>query len=761
MKSVKKRILCFLLALLVLLPCMADMATPASAAYDNTHVNTGDQRYDIVEVAKTQVGYRESGGITKYGQWYGYPSVEWCAVFIGWCAEQAGIPTSIIKKQGWANAAAFGWTSYPASVRIPEPGDVFFRGSAHTGLVYYVDGNYFYTLEGNTWGDGDSTPRVMIRKRELYNSTYTFASPAYEGESGSGGNNGCSHEYETGNHSAHPHKEYKKCKLCGYTYYTGITISLTNCQECKMENCSHSYGSWSKLDSSYHKTSCKLCGKENTQRHNWGKDEIIKEATCKDKGKKRQTCNECSATREVDIPATNQHEYTDWRFINGDVHAQKCKNCDERTEKAHKIGDWCADALTHWKSCEDCGARVSIGNHEMEDGCESTCKVCGLVPNTSHMYNAMFKKDDVKHWQQCLFCTEIREEHEHEFTADCDDTCDECGYYRDVSHVYSKQWESDETGHWLICQICEEAKEKKEHIPGEAATEDQPQLCTQCGYVVTPVLIHEHTYSYSATNVTHLGTCVCGEKAETESHVWDIRSKNCETCQTEVPPEPQELLFGVIPMPNVSDNLMAWFIAAICMISLIVLIILALLLSSTICSIKIAAARKLQQELDEDDEDEDEDQEESLPETEAIPESIVENVPLVAGTPPDLLDSDDTEDLLRRVAEIEGVTLEEMLAEAYPAEEPRIVPQVAEEPEETEALEAAEELEETEALEAAEEPEETEAPEAAEEPEATEAPEVAEEPETTEAPEAAEEPETPEEPEETEAFDEDAELVSV
>ena len=53
---------------------------PVSAAYENTYTNTGNQRADIVAVAKTQIGYHEgslegttnsSNNYTKYNVWNG------------------------------------------------------------------------------------------------------------------------------------------------------------------------------------------------------------------------------------------------------------------------------------------------------------------------------------------------------------------------------------------------------------------------------------------------------------------------------------------------------------------------------------------------------------------------------------------------------------------------------------------------------------------------------------------------------------------
>ena len=44
----------------VMLLCMGLCSgLPVSAAYENTHVNSGNPRVDIVEIAKTQIGYLE------------------------------------------------------------------------------------------------------------------------------------------------------------------------------------------------------------------------------------------------------------------------------------------------------------------------------------------------------------------------------------------------------------------------------------------------------------------------------------------------------------------------------------------------------------------------------------------------------------------------------------------------------------------------------------------------------------------------------
>ena len=65
---------------------------------------TGNQAQDIANVALSQEGYHEGnsnadlgGGssgtsnYTEYGYWFGN-QFNWCAVFVSWCASQAGIP---------------------------------------------------------------------------------------------------------------------------------------------------------------------------------------------------------------------------------------------------------------------------------------------------------------------------------------------------------------------------------------------------------------------------------------------------------------------------------------------------------------------------------------------------------------------------------------------------------------------------------------------------------------------------------------------
>ena len=204
------RILASLLCVVFLLSAMG----PSWAAYENTHQNTGNQAADLVSVALTQMGYTDgANGVqeySKYGDWYGIPTGYWCAMFVSWCAKQAGISTSVLprfasctagmrtfQKMGcWQNGPQWGGTY------TPKMGDLVFydwygTGAAnHVGIVLYCEDGWLYSVEGNTYAnrldqieayktaqgtDGPYIPDlVMVRARRL-DSIYIrgYAVPHY------------------------------------------------------------------------------------------------------------------------------------------------------------------------------------------------------------------------------------------------------------------------------------------------------------------------------------------------------------------------------------------------------------------------------------------------------------------------------------------------------------------------------------------------------------------------------------------------------
>ena len=135
---------------------------------------TGVQRTDLVNVALSQVGYHEGelgdytgsdpvseGNCTEYNlDYYGWDAAgdnyAWCAVFLTWCARNAHISRDIIHTYNKASVGPFGLIYVQFPYREPLPGDIAFvdnneyKDPDHVAIVYRVDNNYIYTVEGNT-----------------------------------------------------------------------------------------------------------------------------------------------------------------------------------------------------------------------------------------------------------------------------------------------------------------------------------------------------------------------------------------------------------------------------------------------------------------------------------------------------------------------------------------------------------------------------------------------------------------------------------
>jgi len=122
-------------------------------------------RNTIVAIAIGENGFVEgANNDTKYGDWYGLPNQPWCAMFVSWCAYQAGIPPAVIPKYASVQIG-LDWYRTKGSERyktynetqtddyIPQCGDIIFfksNGASHTGLVIKTIGDKLYTIEGNT-----------------------------------------------------------------------------------------------------------------------------------------------------------------------------------------------------------------------------------------------------------------------------------------------------------------------------------------------------------------------------------------------------------------------------------------------------------------------------------------------------------------------------------------------------------------------------------------------------------------------------------
>lgn len=125
-----------------------------------------DKALAVVEIAKSQVGVKEKPyNNVKYNTWFYGREVRdpnskstahaWCVVFISWCADRAGVPTTVVPKTAgvWYIMGFYrerGLYHARKDGYIPSPGDVIIFGNAdHAGLVASCDGVNVTVIEGN------------------------------------------------------------------------------------------------------------------------------------------------------------------------------------------------------------------------------------------------------------------------------------------------------------------------------------------------------------------------------------------------------------------------------------------------------------------------------------------------------------------------------------------------------------------------------------------------------------------------------------
>ena len=108
-----------------------------------------------------------------------------------------------------------------------------------------------------------------------------------------------------------------------------------------------------------------------------------------------------------------------------------------------------------------------------------------------HQMSTAWVFDNEKHWHRCQVtgCTYVEDLETHQFDSGCDISCDLCGYIRfEITHNFSEDWVSNADGHWQKCKDCDAVSVIQSHVAGSSATETAPQLCTICGYEISPAL---------------------------------------------------------------------------------------------------------------------------------------------------------------------------------------------------------------------------------------------------------------------------------
>ena len=131
----------------------------------------------LIATARAEVGYLEkksnsqlddktaNAGYNNYTKYWRdvYPQYQaqaWCACFVSWCMMKTfGLETAKKLLKHWPYTYCPTLGNLFTKHANPQRGDIviFYRNGAfaHTGLVTKVDGDVFYTIEGNTSGGSD------------------------------------------------------------------------------------------------------------------------------------------------------------------------------------------------------------------------------------------------------------------------------------------------------------------------------------------------------------------------------------------------------------------------------------------------------------------------------------------------------------------------------------------------------------------------------------------------------------------------------
>ncbi len=157
-----------------------------------------DVRGKIIEIAGKEVGYKEKknsnsldsktanagkNNYSKYGKWYGLISGAWCAMFICWVYNQAGVLNKIKKTASAPNMMKYFKEKnlfIKRGAKLPSKADVIFinwdgRTSAdHVGIVKKTDKTYVYTIEGNNGNAVKNIKYKLTDKRIIGYGTPQF-----------------------------------------------------------------------------------------------------------------------------------------------------------------------------------------------------------------------------------------------------------------------------------------------------------------------------------------------------------------------------------------------------------------------------------------------------------------------------------------------------------------------------------------------------------------------------------------------------------
>lgn len=291
----------------------------------------------------------------------------------------------------------------------------------------------------------------------------------------------------------------------------------------------HTYSAWGG-DEFTHTRNCTTCGNVESGSHSWYGGAVILAPTCNEAGVMGYLCTGCDMALLEEIPMRTTHLY------DNDCDST-CNSCGLKRETSHKYATTYTQSATgHWYACTACGDKKDTSPHIPGPAAtatsDQTCNACGYVlrsrQNHTHDYQKTLSANADGHWYACSGCTMQKDFKAHSYDNSCDADCNVCGYVNKSAHTYDGTWQTDEKGHWAICTVCNVESTHTAHIPGPEADETNPQICTTCSYILTPVQEHKHSGGdeWQTDDDKHWKVCECGEIIDEAIHVWDEGTEN-------------------------------------------------------------------------------------------------------------------------------------------------------------------------------------------------------------------------------------------
>lgn len=381
-------------------------------------------------------------------------------------------------------------------------GTVKISDETRTWNFVRIDGKYYYTdVSADDFGDTASYKYFNITSSQM--ETERTINPLAFGELPVCNSTDAAYKEEVQNEHEHVYdkekedKKYLKSAVCGeYAVY--------------FKSCSCGKASETETFAS-----------SSVTNHIFTQYLYNNDASCEADGTETAKCDRCEKTDTRTSEGTRLEHSFEYLY-NGDAtcladgtKTPVCKNCGEKdetqtvtaegTKRYHSFTNYvynndatCLRDGTETARCDNEGCpvtdvRTKEGSKKEHSYCvkevrHPTCTVGGITFYKCSVEgcNAYYMGDEISplgHTGGKATCTE---------TAVCD-RCDE-SYGEIAEHEYdTENWVgNDQTGHYHKCKNCSAHDEPQTHIPGPEATEANPQVCLECGYIIKPALTHQH-----------------------------------------------------------------------------------------------------------------------------------------------------------------------------------------------------------------------------------------------------------------------------